>query len=161
MKRMRLDALGWDRPMVAEPSGRFPTWGGVGFDVWRHGRSGIGLSSAPATNSEVGVFALGDLTVDGRPVATGVPVQLMTSPRQGARLELQVGDPSHPSPAVGDGHLRVVWSDYVGGHPDRGSYARHAYGGAILLILLGLAFVGARVRPHVSPDVAASQRDHG
>jgi hypothetical protein len=142
----RLYRLVATRPMVAEPGGQFPTWGGVGFDVWHHGRSGIGYGDAQAVNSEVGVFALGDLSVDGSVVAAGVPVQMFTTPNDRRRLELLVGDPASPLPGVTGGGLHVVWSDYVGGAPSRGVYAREALGGAVLLLLLAFSFIGARRR---------------
>lgn len=34
---------------------RFTTWHGVGFDVWHHGRSGIGYAGLPPTQSNVAI----------------------------------------------------------------------------------------------------------
>ena len=83
--------------MVSDPQGRFTTWAGVGFDVWHHGRSGIGTAALPATKSNVAVYALGNVSANGRLVAAGVPVHVMTTFREGARLERHVGDPRRAS----------------------------------------------------------------
>ena len=64
-------------PMVNDPLGRFTTWAGVGFNVWHHGRSGIGAKELPPTKSDVAVYALGDISVNGQKIAAGVPVHVM------------------------------------------------------------------------------------
>ena len=128
---------------MADPQGRFTTWSGVGFSVWHHGRSGIGATELPAVQSNVAVFALGNVSANGREIAAGVPIHVMTSARDGARLELHVGDANFPLPEVPGGHLRVVWTGYDGGHAPHLSYARYAWGGGVLLVLLGFA-----MRPH-------------
>jgi hypothetical protein len=133
-----------ETPMVSDPRGRFTTWSGVGFNVWHHGRSGIGTAKLPPIKSEVAVFALGNISLDGRIVATGVPVHAMTSSREGARLELIVGDPDFPIPAIPGGHLRAAWAEYDGGHARTRDYARYGLGSAVLTILL--AFSMATVR---------------
>jgi hypothetical protein len=132
------------KPMVADPQGRFTTWSGVGFSVWHHGRSGIGATELPPVQSNVAVFALGNISASGRVVAAGVPIHVMTTAREGARLELHVGDPNFPLPGIPDGRLRVVWPGYEGGHPGILSYARYAWGGGVLIVLLGFAIAAVR-----------------
>ncbi|KAB0264998.1 hypothetical protein [Microvirga brassicacearum] len=131
-------------PMVTDPQGRFTTWSGIGYDVWHHGRSGIGSSRLPPIQSNVAVFALGNISANGRIVAAGIPVHVMTTSRDGARLELHVGDTDFPLAGVPEGHLRVMWSDYVGGHTRSGVYARYSFGGGFLLVILGFAVAAAR-----------------
>lgn len=131
-------------PMVTDPQGRFTTWSGVGFNVWHHGRSGIGTTELPPTRSEVAVFALGDISVDDRIVATGVPVHAMTSSREGAGLELNVGDPDFPIPGIPGGHLRAVWAEYDTDYARDRDYARYGWGSAVLVILLACAAVTVR-----------------
>ena len=131
-------------PMVTDPQGRFTTWSGVGFNVWHHGRSGIGTSRLPPMKSEVAAFALGNISVDGQPIATGVPVHAMTSSREGARLELNVWDPSFAIPGIPGGHLRVVWASYDGGHARYRDYARYAWGSTVLIILLAFSIIIVR-----------------
>lgn len=141
----RLDAA---QPMVAEPRGLFTTWHGVGFGVWHHGRSGIGYAAGlPATFSNVAVYALGDVSSGAQVLATGVPMHVFTSERDGARLELHVGDALSPVAGLPGGYLRVVWSEYGGGHGAALLYARYALGAALLLALLGFALAGALRRP--------------
>lgn len=130
------------QPMVAQPLGRFTTWGGVGLDVWHHGRSGIGTSARPAVNSDVAVHAVGTVSAGGRVLATGVPVHVMTDPVRGS-LELHVGDGGIPLPGVDSGRLRVVWPEYRGGHDRTPTNARYAWGTGVLLVLLGWAFTSA------------------
>jgi hypothetical protein len=132
------------KPMVADPQGRFTTWSGVGFSVWHHGRSGIGASELPAVQSNVAVFALGKVSANGREIAAGVPIHVMTAARDGAHLELHVGDANFPLPEVPNGHLRVVWAGYQGGHAPHLSYARYTWGGSVLLVLLSFAVAAAR-----------------
>ena len=131
-------------PMVADPRGRFTTWSGVGFNVWHHGRSGIGASELPPTKSEVAVFAIGTISMDGRVIAAGVPVHAMTSSREGARLELSVGEPDVSIPGIPGGHLRVAWADYDGGHARYRDYARYLWGSTVLIILLACSMVVVR-----------------
>ena len=125
--------------MVADPQGRFTTWFGVGFSVWHNGRSGIGSTELPPVQSNVAVFALGNISAGGRVIAAGVPIHVMTTPRDGNRLELHAGDPNFPLPGIPEGRLRVVWPDYQGGHSPMLSYARYAWGGGVLMVLLGFA----------------------
>ena len=132
------------QPMVADPLGRFTTWGGVGYDVWHHGRSGIGTAALPPIHSGVAVYALGEISANGRPIAAGVPVHVMTSERAGARVQLHVGDPQLLVPGLPAGYLRVAWADYSGEHSKLPALARYAWGGALLLILLGFAFAATR-----------------
>jgi hypothetical protein len=132
------------QPMVSDPRGRYTTWSGVGFNKWHHGRSGIGSAALPPTHSDVAVFALGNISSGGRSIATGVPVHVMTSSLPNARLELHVGDPEAPVPGLQDGHLRVVWADYSGGHTKSAAYARYALGTGVLLVLLGFAVTMTR-----------------
>jgi hypothetical protein len=132
------------QPMVADARGRHTTWAGVGVDVWHHGRSGIGHPALPPVHSDVAVYALGDVSAGGEPVALGVPVHVMTSSRPGARLELHVGDVAAPVAGLQEGHLRVVWADYKGGPVKSVAYARYAFGTGALLVLLGFAVALAR-----------------
>ncbi|MFU0508030.1 hypothetical protein, partial [Pseudaminobacter sp. NGMCC 1.201702] len=130
--------------MVVEPRGRFTTWHGVGFDVWHHGRSGIGYAGLPAMQSNVAVYALGTARSGEQSSAIGVPVHVLTSSRDGARLELHVGVPGSPEPGIPGGYLRVTWPEYQGGHDPALSYARYAWGGGVLIVLLGFAVAAAR-----------------
>ncbi|HEX8099048.1 MAG TPA: hypothetical protein VF660_02470, partial [Actinomycetota bacterium] len=111
------------KPMVDDPLGRFTTWWGVGFDVWHHGKSGIGTTKLPPTHSELAAFGVGNLSVDGQLVAVGVPVHVMTMPNateENKMLEIDVGDPALGSlPGVPAGHLRAQWASYVG-HVSKG-----------------------------------------
>lgn len=141
-------------PMVAEPRGRFTTWHGVGFDVWHHGRSGIGYAGLPATQSNVAVYALGSVSSGGQLLAIGVPIHVLTSSRKGAHLELHVGEPGSSVPGIPDGYLRVLWPEYQGGHGPALTYARYAWGGGVLIVLLGFAIAAAR-REH---EASASNR---
>jgi hypothetical protein len=127
-------------PMVRDAAGRFGTWGGVGYDRWHHGRSGVGMAQLDAVRSEVAVYALGELRADGRLVATGLPLHVHTT---GAGLELHVGDHATPVPALPDGHLRVVWGERSGDSPVPPERARYLLGGVVLLALLALALTAA------------------
>jgi hypothetical protein len=133
------------KPMVSDPLGRFTTWWGVGFDVWHHGKSGIGTAVLPAMRSEVAVFGVGDLSVDGRVVGKGVPVHVMTTPsgsEPNRLLELDVGDPAVGAlPEVPAGHLRVVWDSFSGEVPKGLETTRYLVGDIVLLALLLAAFV--------------------
>jgi hypothetical protein len=137
-----------DRPMVEDPLGRHTTWWGVRLNHgWHHGNSGIGTSKLPAFNSGVTVFALGRVSANGQPVATGIPIHVMTSDRVWplpGRVELDVGDEDVPIPGLPDGHLRVAWADYSGGAPQGPERARNALGSGVLLGLLVLAILAVR-----------------
>ena len=128
-----------DDPMVSDPLGRHTTWWGVGLHHWHHGRSGIGTDALPPIHSEVAVFGLGDLSIDGERLATGVPVHAMTA-EEGlpGRLELDVGDPSSDVPGLPDGHLRVVWEDYEGSAGQGPKRARNTLGSFVLIGLVAL-----------------------
>ncbi len=144
-------------PMVAEPRGLFTTWHGVGFDVWHHGRSGIGYAGLPATRSNVAVYAVGSVSSGEQVLAVGVPIHVLTSSRADARLELHVGEPNAPVPGVDGGYLRVLWPEYQGGHYPALSYARYAWGGGVLIVLLGFAVAAARrERGQQPPDVRSA-----
>ncbi len=127
--------------MVRDAAGRFGTWGGVGYDRWHHGRSGVGTAQLDAVRSEVALYAVGEVRVDGKLVATGLPLHALTT---GAGVELHVGDPATPVPAVPDGHLRVVWDERSDDSPDAPERARYLLGGVVLLALLTLALTAAR-----------------
>lgn len=131
-------------PMVAEPRGLFSTWYGVGFDVWHHGRSGIGYAGLPSTESNVAVYALGTVREGEQILATGVPIHVMTSSRPGARLELHIGQTQFQVPGIPGGYLRAVWPEYEGGHDQGLSYAQYAWGGGVLGVLLCFAIAAAR-----------------
>lgn len=146
------------QPMVADARGRHTTWAGVGFDVWHHGRSGIGSPDLPPVHSAVAVFALGEVSADGEPIAAGVPVHVATSSRPGARLELHVGDAEAPTPGLPEGHLRVVWADYSGGHTRAVTNARYVWGTGVLLVLLGFALALVRRDTPKSDALAPSRQ---
>ena len=42
-------------------------------------------------------------------------------------------------PGIPGGYLRVAWPEYQGGHDPALSYARYAWGGGVLIVLLGFA----------------------
>lgn len=132
------------QPTVEDPRGRHTTWAGVGFDVWSHGRSGIGSARLPPTHSDVAVFARGDVVSGGRTLAADVPVHVLTSTRPDSRLELHVGDPDVPVAGLPSGHLRVVWAEYTGGPTFAAKQARYAWGGGVLIALLGFPIILAR-----------------
>lgn len=124
--------------LVSHPLGEHTTWWGVGLDVEHHGESGIGTDKLPSITSELAAFGLGEATVDGQVIATGVPVHLMTADSgfpNDARLELDVGTEGQEIPGLPAGHLRVLWSDYEAEieepHP-----IRYTIGGIVLLLLL-------------------------
>jgi hypothetical protein len=128
-------------PMVRDAAGRFGTWGGVGYDRWHHGRSGVGTAQLDAVRSEVALYALGELRADGKLVATGLPLHALTT---GAGVELHVGDPATLVPALPDGHLRVVWVERSDDSSEAPERARYLLGGVVLLALLALALTAAR-----------------
>jgi hypothetical protein len=128
-------------PMVRDAAGRFGTWGGVDYDRWHHGRSGIGTAQLNAVRSQVALYALGELRANGELVATGLPLHALTT---GAGVELHVGDPATLVPALPDGHLRVVWDKRTGDSPDASEQARYLLGSVVLLALLALALTAAR-----------------
>jgi hypothetical protein len=72
-----------------------------------------------------------------------VPVHVITDTVNGS-VELVVGDPDVPLPSLTNGHLRVVWSDYDGGHDRSATNARYAFGTCVLLLLLGWTFIAVR-----------------
>jgi hypothetical protein len=130
------------QPLVDDPMGRFGTWGGVGFDRWHHGRSGLGTPLLPPIRSEVAVFALAEVQADGEVIARGVPVHAMTMPDGG--VELAVGDPDTPVPGLPDGHLRAVWHDRSGSSPESHEGAHNTLGSAVLLALVALTVTAIR-----------------
>jgi hypothetical protein len=136
-------------PLVNHPLGQHTTWWGVGLGVEHHGESGIGTPKIPGVESEVAVFGLGDVSVDGQTVATGVPVHVMTV-EDGlpgdATLELDVGMEGVPIPGVPQGHVRALWTSYRSQVDDPGP-ARYAIGVLVLLALLVGAFVLAQREP--------------
>lgn len=138
-------------PMVSEPRGRFTTWEGVGLDVWHHGRSGIGTPRLPAMRSDVAVYAIGTIWADDQIVASGVPVHAMTSARDGARLELDVGDLDFPIPGVAEGHLRATWAEYDSNYTRRGDYAKYGFGSGVLIILLGFVMAAVHRQTRDTP----------
>lgn len=148
-----------NQPMVAHPMGLHTTWWGVGYEVDHHGRSGIGTDKLPNIKSKLAVFGLGEVTVDGKIVAVGVPVHVMTAEQgfpKGARLEMDVGsEHMTPLPGVPDGHLRVLWSDFEEDVP--GESLEHYLGGN--LVLWGLIAAGLAItRPPDLVGVTVSSR---
>jgi hypothetical protein len=135
--------------MVGHPLGEHSTWWGIGLGVEHHGVSGIGTDQLPPIKSELAAFGLGDLTLNGDLVATGVPVHIMTAESglpNGAHLELDVGMEGQEIPELGAGHLRVLWSDYEAEieHPHTRQYL---IGGLALLVLLGAVLGLIRRQP--------------
>ena len=133
-----------NHPIVEDPAGRFTTWWGVGINVEHHGKSGIGTQRLPEVKSPLAIFATGNVTRDGEPVANNVPVHFMTSESPmmgGAKAELDVGDPDL-DPVVGlpDGHLRVVWNQTTGAVPKDGHIARYLLGSVVLVMFLIAGF---------------------
>ena len=124
--------------LVSHPLGEHTTWWGVGLHVEHHGDSGIGTDRLPSIKSELAAFGLGDVSLDGEMIATGLPVHVMTA-EEGlsgdARLELDVGREGQTVPGLPSGHLRVLWpsyqSDIENPHP-----TQYAVGGLVLILLL-------------------------
>jgi hypothetical protein len=137
-------AVSADRPLVSEPGGRFTTWGGVDFDAWHHGRSGIGLLDRRPVRSEVTVLGLGTVRADGALVASGVPVHAMTV--AGGGLELHLGDRTGADGQL-DAPLRVVWDQREGVSPEGPERARNLLGSVVLVLLLLVALRAARSDP--------------
>jgi len=130
-------------PLIQHPTGRHATWAGVGVDVWHHGDSGIGSDELPATRSEVAAVGLAEVRTEGRTIASGVPIQVMTRDGNDG-LELQVGDPATLVPSIPDGHLRVVWAASDGGATRDVHGPRYAIGSTVLLLLLAFALGATR-----------------
>lgn len=151
-----------DQAMVEDPLGRHTTWWGVGLHVVHHGNSGIGTSRLPPIASELAAFGLGRIEVDGRLLATGVPVHVMTADSgltEGSRLELSAGDPdAEEVPGLPGGHLRVLWPDYEGSVSQAPRQARYLGGSLVLLVMLAGGFFLARRELGVR---SASQRGPG
>jgi hypothetical protein len=141
-------------PLVTDPLGRFTTWYGVGLNVWHHGRSGIGIGSIPPTYSPVAVFALARIRTSDQVVVSDVPIFVMTTSGAANRLELIVGDPSRPVPALPGGHLRAVWTDFRQSYSRTGVHSRYLFGGAVLIVLLVLAL--ALVRAELEANTETS-----
>ena len=144
-----------DQLMITDPAGRFTTWGGVGFDKWHHGRSGVGSDAEPATRSDVIVFALADIGADGETIATGVPVHAMAV--NDGDIELHVGDPASPVPGLPDGGLRVLWQGGDVDAPESYQRSANTFGSAVLLALIALVAFGLR-RDEADPGRAETLR---
>jgi hypothetical protein len=128
-----------EEAMVSHPLGEHTTWWGVGLNVEHHGESGIGTDKLPPIKSELAAFGLGEVSVDGQPIATGVPVHVMTAESgfpDGARLELDVGMEGADVPGLPAGHLRVLWPEYEAEIEDPHPM-QYLGGGVILILLLG------------------------
>lgn len=141
-----------NQPLVNDPIGKHTTWWGVGMHVDHHGRSGIGTNKLPNIDSELAIFALGDVELDGEPVASGVPLHAMTADSglpESARLELDVGREGTEVAGLPNGHLRILWTDYQGAVPKTGHNARYALGSVVLLVMLIAALALNRNRPDV------------
>jgi hypothetical protein len=131
-------AISVEDPLVNHALGEHTTWWGVGLDVEHHGESGIGTDRLPPITSQLAAFGLGNVTVDGGVVATGVPVHVMTAESGlpgGARLELDVGLIGQEIPGLAEGHLRVLWPDYEA-QIDDPHPVRYLIGGLILVVLV-------------------------
>jgi hypothetical protein len=135
-----------EEPLVSHPMGEHTTWWGVGLDVSHHGLSGIGTGRLPGIESSVAAFGMGEISIDGRTVATGVPVHVMTADAglpAGASLELDVGTEEIAVAGLPAGHLRVLWSDHSEVVEDPAN-ARYAIGGVVLVALLAAALLLGR-----------------
>ncbi|HVL33348.1 MAG TPA: hypothetical protein VM600_07185, partial [Actinomycetota bacterium] len=136
------------RPIVEDPRGMHTTWWGVGQHVTHHGDSGIGTTKLPPIHSELAVFALGTIRVNGSVVADGVPVHVMTSARVTdgfpGTLELDAGMEGVELPQLPGGHVRAVWARHSGTVPQSAERARNVGGTLVLLALLAGAFVLVR-----------------
>lgn len=132
------------QPMVNDALGRFTTWSGVGYDVWHHGRSGIGTEAIGATRSEIAAYSLGQVRVDGELIATGVPVHVMTTDEPG--VEVLVGSVEAPVAQLPDGQLRVSWANVPATSPEAPEVASYVLGGVVLLALLGAGLALAATR---------------
>jgi hypothetical protein len=128
------------QPMIADPAGRFTTFGGVGFGEWHDGRSGIGLSTTRPAKSNVLAFALGDIRLNGQLIAARVPLQVSATSEEKRRLVLHVEDTGLAQlPSA----THVTWSDFEAGDSDASENARYMFGGGTLLIFLGFMFAAA------------------
>ncbi|MFN2582735.1 MAG: hypothetical protein ABR498_08360 [Candidatus Dormibacteria bacterium] len=121
------------QPMVEDALGRFTTGGGVEYNIWHHGRSGIGTDLIGPTHSDVSVLAVGDVIVNNQLVASGIPVHVMTL--DDGSVELDVGQSGEPIPALTDAHIRAMWGAHNGSWDQTGKWTRYAYG---VLVLLGI-----------------------
>ena len=128
------------QPIVADPAGRFTTFGGVGFGEWHDGRSGIGMTQLAATKSNAVAFALADVRADGRLVATRVPLQVSATGEENPRLDLHVAG---PGVAPLSDPLHVTWRALKAGDADAAENARYLFGGGVLLVLFGFMFAAA------------------
>lgn len=136
--------------LVNHPLGEHTTWWGVGLGVEHHGQSGIGTDKLPYIKSELAAFGLGEISVGGEVIASGVPVHVMTAESgfpDGAHLELDVGMEGQEIPGLPAGHLRVLWADYEA-EIDNPHPAQYLVGGFVLILLLGGAL--ALTRRHES-----------
>lgn len=113
--------------MVADPMGHFTTWVGVGYDVWHHGRSGIGTSQLPPVHSDVAVYAIGDILTNGRLLISGVPIHVMANTKSGKSLELHVGSDETPITWIPDRHFRIVWNEYSDNYSRAADFAQYAW----------------------------------
>lgn len=143
------------QPMVSEPRGRFTTFGGVGFDKWNHGRSGIGSADRPEVRSEVSVFALGEVRRNGELLASNVSVHAFTLDHG---VELHVGDPEAPIAGLPTGVLTAAWPARVGTSPEGHQRAHNGLGAAVLAALLLMAIAANRTEAHAHGFSATSDR---
>ena len=139
------------QPIVADPAGRFTTFGGVGFGEWHDGRSGIGLSNRAPAKSNVLAFALAEIRADGKVIATRVPVQVSATSEGKPRLELHIAS---PGVALLPNALHFSWQAFEAGRSDASENARYLFGGGVLLILLGF-MVAAALRQREALQAAA------
>ncbi len=117
----------------------------MGFDVWHHGKSGIGAPGLPPIHSELALFSLGSVTIDGTLVADGVPIHVMTV-EQGLLpgvLALEIGDVRTRTLGIPNGHLLIMWNTYdLESNAHSIKKMRYAIGmTAILAGLAGLAWL--------------------
>ena len=131
---------------VEDSLGRHTTWWGVGFDVWHHGRSGIGSAELPAIRSKLALFAVGEARIDGRVVATSAPIHFMTVDNQirGVGAALQIGDDDTPIDGVPGGTLHANWPSYTGDLASNKSAHSYALGSFALAVFLGAFLIAGR-----------------
>lgn len=140
-------------PMVSEPHGRHTTFGGVGFDKWNHGRSGIGSDERPGVRSEITVFALGKVRRDGEVIAAGVPVHVFTLDDG---VEMHVGDGTAPVTGLPGGQLTAAWPGRDGTSPEGHQRSHNALGVVVLIALIVLVI--AANREEAAPGETTSGR---
>jgi hypothetical protein len=121
------------RAMVEDPTGTSTTWWGAAYNVDHVGEGG------EAYRAKLAAYGLGELTVDGTTIASGLPVEVIAADEVG--LELEVGNEAMPIPGDGPPQLIVTWPSFLGSAPSGVAIAHYLGGGVVLLVLLGLGLL--------------------